>query len=121
MKTNDMKDIELVGKKIAKSINATFLNEKNGFILEKRDKNNNIYLRIRLVHNYVDELTDFSVERVLLSDKKPYIKEVIKDISGMCMTIPEYKEGAITNVVSFLYTNGDRFSLINVDENMIVS
>ena len=112
---------ELVGKNIAKSISATFLNEKNGFIVEKRDKKNNIYIRIHLVHNYVNELTDLSIERGSLHDKKPYMKEVIKDIEGLCINISEKTDDVSKNVVTFIYTHGDRFSIINVDANMIIS
>ena len=112
---------ELVGKSIARYINAKFLREKNGFIIEKRDKKSSNYLRIHLVHNYVNELTDLSVERGSLHDKKPYMKEVIKDIEGLCMNIPENTDDVSKNVVTFIYTHGDRFSIINVDENMIIS
>lgn len=121
MVTSSMEDSELVGKSIAKSINATFFREKNGFIIEKRNKKNNIYLRIHLVHNYVNELTDLSIERGSLYDKKPYVKEVIKDIEGLCTVISENSGDVMKNEVTFLYTYGDRFSIITVDANMILS
>ena len=121
MVTSSMKDSELVGMNIAKSISATFLKEKNGFIIEKRDKKNNIYLRIHLVHNYVNDLTDLSIERGSLCDKKPYVKEVIKDVEGLCTVISENSRDVMKNEVTFLYTYGDRFSIITVDANMILS
>ena len=112
---------ELVGKSIAKSISATFFREKNRFIIQKSDKINNIYLRIHIVHNYVNDLTDISVERGSLYDKKPYVKEVIKDVECLSTTFLEKKEYVSNNVVTFIYTYGDRFSIITVDDNMILS
>ena len=121
MEKYSIREFEQIGKMIAKSIDAKFLLEENGFIIEKRDKKSSNYLRIHLVHNYVSELTDFSVERGSLYDKKPYVKEIIKDIENLCMTIPENSENLLDNVVTFLYTHGDRFSIINVNKSMIVS
>ena len=89
MGTNSIVDSGLIGKEIAYSINASFLHKKNGFIIEKRNNKSNIYIRICLVHNYVSELTDLSIERGSLYDKKPYVKEIFKDVENLNTALPE--------------------------------
>ena len=121
MGAQSLRNLEQVGKRIARALDATVLHEKNGFIVEKRDKHNNVYIRIHLVHNFISEQTDLAIERGTLSDKKPYIKEVIKDVKNLCMTIPDDTEDTSKNVVTFLYTHGDRFSIINMDAGMVLS
>ncbi len=121
MATQSLRNLEQVGKRIARALDATVLYEKNGFIVEKRNKKENVYVRIHLVHNYVSEQTDLAIERGILSDKTPYINETIKDVENLCMTIPNETEDASKNVVTFLYTYGDRFSIINVDGSLVVT
>ena len=80
MGTYSIVDPGMIGKKIAYSTNAAFFNEKNGFTIEKRNRKSNVYVRISLVHNYVSGLTDLSIERGSLFDKKSYVKDIFKDI-----------------------------------------
>ena len=121
MVAQSLKNIEMIGKKLARALDATILPVKDGFIVEKRNKNKNTYIRIQFVRNIVTEQTDLAIEKGTLSDKKPDVKEIIKDIENLCMTIPDGTEDTSKNVVTFLYTHGDRFSIVNMDTGMVVS
>ncbi|MBA7560721.1 hypothetical protein ES708_02351 [subsurface metagenome] len=121
MNEQKLKNLEEIGSKIADALNATMLFLNNGFIVEKKNSTQNTYVRIHLIQNFVDNKTDISFERGSISDKKLYVKEIIKDITNLSLTIPKSEENVLKDVVTFLYTNNDRFSLVNVDTNMLIS
>ena len=121
MGSQSFKNLDLAGKRVAHALDAVVLSEKNGFIVEKRNMNKNIYIRINLVHNFVTEQSILTVERGTLSDKKPHVKEIVKDVDNLCVTIPESTEDVAKDMVTFLYIHGERFSIFNVDAGMIFS
>ena len=49
------------------------------------------------------------------------MKEVIRDVKNMYLTIPESTDKDSKNMITFLYTHGDRFSVVNVDTDMKLS
>ena len=121
MSKQNFKNIEQLGNKIARFFKATIIPEPNGFIVEKRDKEHNTYFRISLVYNFVNDESNVRFERGRLSDRKPYMRESINDIKNLHLTVPDGTEESSKNIVTFLYTHGDRFSIINVDTGMDLS
>ncbi len=121
MAAQGLRSLEIIGKRIARALEATVIPAQNGFIVEKRNKKKNIYIRIQFARNIITEQTDIVIERGMLSDKKPYVREILKDTDNLNMTIPEEKEEVPIKTVTFLHTHGDRFSVVNVDTNLDMS
>ena len=63
----------------------------------------------------------FFFERGTLSDGKPYMKESIRDVSNMYLTMSKCTDDVSKNMITFLYTHGDRFSIVNVETDMNLS
>ena len=136
MTIENSKNIKEIGVKIANFYNTAIEFEKigfnvekrdkdssnnYGFIVEKKDEDSNTYFRINFVYNFVNDKSNVFFERGKLSDKKPYMKESIRDVDNICMTITKSIDNVSKNMITFLYTHGDRFSIVNVDIDMNLS
>ncbi|MBT4484354.1 MAG: hypothetical protein HOC71_11840 [Candidatus Latescibacteria bacterium] len=136
MAIQDFENLEELGDKIANFYKIALEFEKSGYDVEKRDKDssNNYgfivikkdedidsYFRINFIYNFISDKSNVFFERGTLSDGKPYMKESIRDVSNMYLTLSKCTDSVSKNMITFLYTHGDRFSIVNVETDMNLS